>query len=180
MTDKNNTNISLELKEFLNNPNKFFLAQQMIDNCKVKYYSSTCFSKFTSDNIPEFKKKINENKKSRTLGQHLQYLVDSRDIINDSEIYNRALLNRSYWNRLIHDKISNPSKNKLLRIGIALELNNAELDELLCKAGYTLKDDARDAGLHFIISKNEYDLDVIDDLLTNEGLNSVFDVSELN
>lgn len=115
----------------------------------------------------------------KTLGKHLQYLVDSKNIKRDSEIYLKANIRKEYWNKLIHDKYDKPSKNKLIRIAFALELNCSEVYELLEVAGYSFRPNHQDYAIKWFFERNIYDLIEIDELLISLGLVSIFNDKEL-
>lgn len=169
-----------ELKILLKNPNTKLITElkklfnSSIDNL---FHDMTSWDK---DILDKLKNIIEETKKNKTLGEYIQYLVDSRGIPKDSKVYKSANLSRSYWSTLVNDVKTNPSKNKLLRLAIALKLDNYELNELLKKAGYALKDDPRDTILHQLFRDKIYDLELTDEILNKFNLEPLYDTKELS
>lgn len=165
---------------------KFILKSQLKRFLKIVYpdiYSCNPdeflgWATLDNNDIDDLRKSI-ASIDTKTLGKHLQYLVDSKNIKKDSEVYFKADISKEYWNKLLNDKYDKPSKNKLIRIAFALNLNCSEVHDLLEVAGYSFKPNHQDCAIKWFFEKNIYDLIEIDDLLTSLGLVGIFNDKDL-
>lgn len=162
--------LKYELKKFIEYaPNKLIFPLLIFDE-----NISFCVRDPSDFKAIEDLKKTIYKAKNKTLGEYIQYLVDSKNIKNDSIIYIKANIPKEYWNKLIHDKYTNPSKIKLVRIGLALELDLVEINELLKMAGYCFKPNQQDCAIIWFFEKKIYDTIQVDKLLSSVGLDSIY------
>ena len=102
---------------------------------------------------------------------YLYELMDKHGFTNNADLYKKANISRQMWSLLIspNSKI-NPSLNTVLKLVFALELNNHECKYLLKKAGYTLSSsNTYSLIIRYCIENKIYDLDKVNDLLTEYG-----------
>lgn len=168
--------IRVAIKKIINHPDKESLFKEMLYESAEHPVWGHELSSYEFEN---FRTTIS-NSENITLGQYLQKLLSKKNIEKDSIIYNKANIRKDYWHRLLNNKIANPSRNKLIRIGIALELTGTEINELLKKVGYAFRGDSQDCAILWFFNNKNYDLEAIDDTLTKCKLSSIYDDKELD
>ena len=80
---------------------------------------------------------INNNKNDDLFQQLLFKYIDRTDK-KDSDIYNKANIDRRLFSKIRSDKNYHPSKNTVISLGLALNLNEDEIVSLLNSASYYL------------------------------------------
>lgn len=132
-------------------------------NCSGKLCYSTK-SYFFDDK--ELEKKVKEARENtKTLAEVLNDLMSEKGVDKNSDLYLKAQLDRKYFSKIVNNEI-NPSRDKIICIAIALELNITETNSLLKTLGYSLKDDSRDAIIKECL-KRKYDLQTVDEYLNH-------------
>ena len=149
--------IKKELKKYIN-------SYLNID--KDKCFSSGLFSKFNSKESScledgDIEQYINDNKDDK-LFQTLLFRYIDRTKLKDSDIYNRVNMDRRLFSKLRNLEY-HPSKETIILLGLALELNIDELEDFLKSASYSLP------------TNNEYDL-----IIRFCFINKIYDVIEVN
>lgn len=159
----------IKIEEYLNNTKcrkntpKYF-EMQKIDpavvssiNRRMKQESDTLY-----DFIIEHIKKLNKTKYIRKNGN-----------INEPAFYNEAFIDKSTWSNIRLNKTI-PSKETLLKLIIALRLNEAESNELMAKGHNSLDpNDPRDLVMLALIDIRCYDPVVVYEVLEEYGKNGV-------
>lgn len=98
------------------------------------------------------------NKRQPTLQDVLFGFIDKKDV-PDTEIYKKAGIDRRHFSKIRSNPKYRPSKNTVLALALALELNKIETDKLLSSAGYSLSDsDTSDLIIQFCIEKKIYNI----------------------
>ena len=83
-------------------------------------------------------------------------------------------MSRDYWSKLLNDEVK-ASKEKLLRVAILLELDAEEAEEMMKLAGYSLSAKIlRDVVVMYCLRKELYDFVVIEQLLEDHEVQSLF------
>ena len=127
-------------------------------------YSSSAFNFEESRNhdIEEFINKHGEYNDFQTM---LFKLIDSKDL-KDSDVYNKVNIDRRLFSKIRSDKNYHPSKETVILLAIALELNEKELDNLLESASYSLpKNNKFDLIIRFCFINKIFKLTDINELL---------------
>lgn len=88
----------------------------------------------TSSSINTF---INDNKDEDTFQTKLFKLIDSRNM-KDSDVYNKVDIDRRLFSKIRSNKDYHPSKETIILFGLALELEEKEIEDLLESASYSL------------------------------------------
>ena len=91
-------------------------------------------------------------------------LIDDRNL-KDSDVYNKVHMDRRLFSKIRNDNY-HPSKETIILLGIALELSEKEIDELLESASYSLpKNNHYDLIIRFCFINKIFKLDDINELL---------------
>ena len=92
-------------------------------------------------------------------------LIYSKDL-KDSDVYNKVNIDRRLFSKIRSDKNYHPSKETVILLAIALELNEKELDNLLESASYSLpKNNKFDLIIRFCFINKIFKLTDINELL---------------
>ena len=89
----------------------------------------------------------------------------------DADVYHRAGMSRQLFNKIINKKIVRPQKNTVLQLAIGLQLDLAQTQKLLEKAGYALTRTSKsDLVVQYFIERKNYNMQEIDLALFDCGL----------
>ena len=120
------------------------------------------FRKCKSSNLDDFINNIQDtNKFQKLLFNH----IDSRGL-KDSDVYNKVHIDRRLFSKIRSDSDYHPSKETVILLGLALELSEKELEELLNSASYSLpKNNVYDLIIRFCFIEKIYSLKEVNTLL---------------
>ncbi|RSD26819.1 hypothetical protein [Mesobacillus subterraneus] len=97
-------------------------------------------------------------KRKPTLQKVLFDYIDRKGAA-DAEVYKKAGIDRRHFSKIRSNPEYRPSKNTVLLLALALELNKKETDKLLSSAGYSLSDsETSDLVVQFCIERKIYDI----------------------
>lgn len=108
---------------------------------------------------------IDSNKNENKFQTLLFKYIDEREL-KDSDVYNKVHLDRRLFSKIRNDIDYHPSKDTVILLGLSLELDEKEIEELLESASYSLpKNNYYDLIIRFCFKEKIYDLKTINDFL---------------
>ena len=109
------------------------------------------------------------NMKEDTFSQRLWKLIKAKGM-SDVEVYKKANLDRRLFSKIRNEKSYKPSKGTAIALGLALELNEDEFEDLVKRAGFALSGgNKEDVIVNYFIGERIYDVSVINDVLVHYG-----------
>ena len=136
---------------------RVFNNSAMLDECDSSYVPT-----LGSMSIDQF---IKDNKDLNDFQTLLFKYIDDKGLI-DSDVYNKVHIDRRLFSKIRSDNNYHPSKETVILLGLALELNENEIENLLDSASYSLpKNNYFDLIIRFCFVNKIYDLITINDLL---------------
>jgi len=112
---------------------------------------------------------------TRSLADHLRQLINKKHMTN-SQVYSKANIKKQYFSKIMKGE-SFPSKQKLLCIAIALQLNIDETKDLLLWAGYAMSPHiTEDKIFAWFILHEKYDILEIDYVRYDFHLPSLYEI----
>ena len=131
---------------------------------KTKITKTMSSTMATNRNIDDLMNQIEE-----TFSQRLLRMIDERGM-SDSEVYNKAYVDRRHFSKIRNDIHYTPNKKTLLAFSIALELSLDEAKDLLNSAGYALSRSSKtDIIVAYFLQNKIYDMFEINDILDAYG-----------
>ena len=125
----------------------------------TSFKSKTCATSHNLDNY------ISENKEDNKFQKLLFKYIDARNL-KDSDVYNKVNIDRRLFSKIRNDRNYHPSKETIILLSIALELNEDELLDLLNSAEYSLpNNDISNLIIKFCFQEKIYNLNTINDFL---------------
>lgn len=142
---------------------KIFINENLIMNyCALAEDLETCKQNFRKASINSFINEENDNNKFQKV--LFEYIDQTGK--KDSDIYNKALIDRRLFSKIRNNENYHPSKETVICLGIALELSIEEFENLLLSASYSLpKNNTYDLIIRFCIIEKIYDINTINTLL---------------
>ena len=108
---------------------------------------------------------IEQNKEEDTFQSKLLKLIDERNL-KDSDVYNKVNIDRRLFSKIRSNRNYHPSKETIILLGLSLELNEQELEDLLSSASYSLPmNNEFDLIIRFCFKEKIYDLFQINEFL---------------
>ena len=131
---------------------------------KTKITKTMSSTMATNRNIDDLMNQIEE-----TFSQRLLRMIDERGM-GDSEVYNKAYVDRRHFSKIRNDINYTPNKKTVLAFSIALELSLDEAKDLLNSAGYALSRSSKtDIIVAYFLQNKIYDMFEINDILDAYG-----------
>lgn len=126
-------------------------------------YDCILDNEFRSNN--EIDKFIDNNKNDNKFHTLLFKLIDEKGL-KDSDVYNKAHIDRRLFSKIRSDIDYHPSKETILLLGFALEVDEDVIIELLESASYSLpKNNVYDLIIRFCFVEKIYDVISVNQLL---------------
>lgn len=146
-------NILLELQAYIESHRSYNIASFIGGALASKNYA------LVYESIKQYElEDFIETTRKPALNQVLFSLIDEKGV-SDSDIYKRAGIDRRHFSKIRSSSDYRPSKNTVIALAIALELNKNNADTLLSAAGYSLSDsDTFDLVIQFCLEKKIYDI----------------------
>ena len=108
---------------------------------------------------------INDNKEDDTFQTYLFKLIDEKNL-KDSDVYNKVNIDRRLFSKIRSNKDYHPSKETIILFGLALELSEDEIEDLLKLASYSLPmNNNFDLIIRFCFKEKIYDVNTINEFL---------------
>ena len=159
-------NINDKLKKYIdNNMNSTFVAFR---KARYKVENECCMgSAVQLEDICErssIATYIDDNKSDDKFQKLLFKYIDERNL-KDSDVYNKVHIDRRLFSK-IRNEDYHPSKETIILLGLALELNEKEIVNLLESASYSLpKNNIYDLIIRFCFVEGIYKIDKVNELL---------------
>ena len=108
---------------------------------------------------------IKDNKEEDTFQTKLFNYIDSKNL-KDSDVYNKVDIDRRLFSKIRSDINYHPKKETIILLGLALELDENEIEDLLKSASYSLlMNSTFDLIIRFCFKEHIYDLNQINEFL---------------
>ena len=138
-------------------------AMPILEDCEM----AMCCA---APNINDF---IDENKDKNQFQKVLFKFIDDRNL-KDSDVYNKVNIDRRLFSKIRSDIDYHPSKETVILLGLSLELNEVEFEELLESAAYSLpKNNTYDLIIRFCFINKIYDLFQVNEFLDEYNLKAL-------
>ena len=149
-------NIKIKLENYLN---KYLSVERTsFVGAKYKLYEA-------EETLSPINNYINNNIDKSTFQTELFKYIDSKNL-KDSDVYNKVNIDRRLFSKIRSNKDYHPSKETVILLGIALELNESEIENLLEKASYSLPmNTTYDLIIRFCFKEKIYDINQINEFL---------------
>lgn len=109
-------------------------------------------------------------KNGESFPEALRRMISERDW-KDADVYRNCQMSRQTFNKIVNGKNAAIKKTSALQIALGLQLDVAQTQELLTKAGYSLsKSSSFDLAVEYFIRHGEYNLVKINIALAENGL----------
>ena len=132
------------------------------EKCAAAPIREENFECLEESSINEF---IENNKEEKTFQTELFKYIDEKGL-KDSDVYNKVNIDRRLFSKIRSNKDYHPSKETIILLGIALELSEEEIEDLLGKASYSLPmNTTYDLIIRFCFKEHIYDLFQINEFL---------------
>lgn len=126
----------------------------------------TSYQTSNANNIESF---LNQQDKYSDFQTLLFKFIDKKEL-KDADVYNKVHIDRRLFSKIKSDKNYHPSKETVILFGIALELTEDELEDLLEAASYSLpKNNTYDLIIRFCFINKIFNVLDINDLLYEYG-----------
>ncbi len=156
--------IKKKLNEYLN-------SYLNIKKERVLFKSAYTYEDACSSDINNF---IINNKDDDTFQTKLFKLIDDRNL-KDSDVYNKAYIDRRLFSKIRNDKNYHPSKETIILLGLSLELNEKEIEDLLASASYFLPMNTTfDLIIRFCFKEHIYDVNEVNNFLYDHNCKLLF------
>ena len=125
-----------------------------------------------ADSLPYESSSLDDFLKQRekTFSEYLLDLLKERNG-KDSEVYKRAEVSRQLFSKILNTPDYQPTKSTAIQIALGLQLDLAQTQKLLAKAGYALTRSSRaDLVVQYYIERKIYSVTFINAALDDCGL----------
>ncbi len=181
----NDINIKLEnyLNKYLNKNNIIYKKvnnTSYINNNEEEYYEDKVLYKqkehytgISSNSTLNINNYLNQELDKNNFQKTLFDLIDASGE-KDSDIYNKAYIDRRLFSKIRNNPHYHPSKNTVISLGLALNLNINDFENLLNSASYSLpKNNYFDLIIRFCINEKIYNILDVNDYLDKYNCNTL-------
>ena len=153
-------NIKKKLEKYLND--NLEIKREFFGTFKAKAAPMEDYCSMETSSINNY---INDNKEEDTFQTKLFNYIDSKNL-KDSDVYNKVNIDRRLFSKIRSNKDYHPSKETIILLGIALELTEEEIEDLLTSASYSLPmNTTYDLIIRFCFKEKIYNLNQINEFL---------------
>ncbi|MBP5167127.1 MAG: hypothetical protein ILP09_07715, partial [Oscillospiraceae bacterium] len=146
-------------------PRKRKAAEPVSGQAREPEEKAYALSMMAADSLEDFLKQ-----EEIGFSEYLLELLKEKNV-KDSEIYRRAQVSRQLFNRIINNRDYRPNKSTAIQLALALELDTAQTQKLLEKAGFSLTRSSRaDLVIQYFIAKRIFSIPEINMALFDCGL----------
>ena len=158
---------SLELKKYIKEnyeKERHLSFKQLINNYdEEEFCEDKCLIRECASSLNHY---IDENNTYNVFQTMLFKLIDDRNL-NDADVYNKVHIDRRLFSKIRNDKDYHPSRETVILLGLSLELNEGEIEDLLQSASYYLpKNNYYDLIIRYCFVKGIYNLSEVNKLLS--------------
>ena len=156
-------NIKNKLQEYLDS----YLKETSVGRKSIAYGAFYEYEESTTPmyGLRDVNNYINENKDDNTFQTKLFSYIDNKEL-KDSDVYNKVNIDRRLFSKIRSNKDYHPSKETVILLGIALELTEKEIEDLLESASYSLPMNTTfDLIIRFCFKERIYNLNQINEFL---------------
>jgi hypothetical protein len=154
-----NENLVVENRMLARGMGNYYYLEDNNVNKEKRNFKTTLME--NAVNINDFIKQKEDYNNFQSL---LFKMIDERNL-KDSDVYNRVHIDRRLFSKIRNENY-HPSKETIILLGIALELSEKEIDELLESASYSLpKNNHYDLIIRFCFINKIFKLNEINELL---------------
>ena len=158
----------MNIKELLNKYIKDNLAEEKFAKQKFSFRECACGSyknNVTFDESISIDEFINNHKEENKFQKLLFKYIDRKNL-KDSDVYNKVNIDRRLFSKIRSDENYHPSKETVILLSLALELNEDEMLDLLESASYSLpKNNIFDLIIRFCFINEIYEVSDVNELL---------------
>lgn len=152
-----------------------FACEEVKEECE----NTEICSQSDGGNYDEYIEKLESRLAERTkhlkdsFSDYLQYLIKLKNMTGP-EVYNRAIVSKKVYSKMINDPKYHPSKEVALQFCVGAKLNIDDTKDLLARAGYALSPSSLlDVIFEFFIENEHYNMVDIDIELEEYGLDCI-------
>ena len=138
---------------------------------KNKYPKISYSLSMSSSEINNAKNSIKNSKIEPSFRETLFKYIDKTNL-KDSDVYKKACVDRRIFSKIRNDEHYHPSKNIIICLALALNLEISDLEYLLNLANYSLpNNDYFNIAIKYCFKNKIFDIDQVNDILYACNLN---------
>ena len=158
--DEDDFDLECKLEKYKPKRKSFFANVAMAPKESMQLEESAAPSRPRKRRIDDLIDELDE-----TFSQRLLRLIEERGL-TDSEVYNKAFVDRRHFSKIRNDEDYTPKKKTVLAFAIALGLSLDETKDFIGRAGYALSHSSKsDIIVEYFIQRAEYDIFAINETL---------------
>ena len=162
--DEDDFDLECKLEKYKPKRKSFFANVAMAPKESMQLEESAAPSRPRKRRIDDLIDELDE-----TFSQRLLRLIEERGL-TDSEVYNKAFVDRRHFSKIRNDEDYTPKKKTVLAFAIALGLSLDETKDLLDTAGFSLsRSSKRDVIVRYFLEQGIYDMFEINEVLYDYG-----------
>jgi hypothetical protein len=161
-----------ELKQYIKDNLEIEKDFPLFKRAKQAAFGSSMMMDMECCAAPNIDTFIEDNKDKNKFQTLLFNYIDERNL-KDSDVYNKVNIDRRLFSKIRNENY-HPSKETVILLGLALELNEDEFERLLESAAYSLpKNNTYDLIIRFCFINKIYNLFQVNEFLDNYKLKTL-------